>query len=210
MPLLRRSYGHHRDLPACSSGARAASIVSLLWDLCVVTPRDEPQPAVEAMRLRPVGRHAPASIATSTIALMTATSACPPPSHRANAIRVNRPFRQAPTASRRAQSPRHPYGPPKSSNPHNVAPVPRGRFPYAGPCLTLDLRAPASENLHHTGHPVITPTIPRAVICSSDMRGFGALASSPPGRALVRAARTSGSCRWQSSAIPRTLPASAP
>jgi hypothetical protein len=116
MPLLRRSYGHHRDLPACGSGARATIVASLYRDDCVVIRRDEPLPAVEATRLRPVGRHAHASIATSTIALMTATSACPPPSHRANAIRVNRPFRQAPPASRRSQSPRHPYGHNKTSH----------------------------------------------------------------------------------------------
>src|SRR6201989_3713863 len=103
MPLLGRSYGHHRDLPACGSGARATIVASLYRDDCVVIRHDQPLPAVEATRLRPVGRHAPASIPTSTIPLMTATSACPPPFHRANSIALNRPFPQAPPATRRSQ-----------------------------------------------------------------------------------------------------------
>ena len=82
---------------------------SLYRDDCGVIRRDEPLPAVEAMRLRPVGRHTPASIATSTTALITARSRCPPSSHCLNATRANRPFSQTPPASGSSQSTRHPY-----------------------------------------------------------------------------------------------------
>ena len=138
MPLLRRSHGRHRDLPACGSGARATIVASLYRDDGVVTRHDEPQPPVEAVPLRPVGRHAPASIATPTIALMTARSACPPPSHRACHRRTARPTAAA-SKSQLAITP-PPVRSHRSSNPHNVAPVPRGfvlgRFPYAGPMPT--------------------------------------------------------------------------
>ena len=109
MPLLRRSYGHRRDLSACGSGARATNVASLHRDHCVVTRRDEPQPAVEAMRLPPVGRHAPASITSSTTAIMTARSRCLPPSHHLHDALTQRNYHQVPRVNRMPQSPHHSF-----------------------------------------------------------------------------------------------------
>jgi len=108
MPLLRRSYGHHRDLPACGEGARATIVASLYRDERVVIRHDEPQPAIEAIRLRPVGRYAPASI-TSFTAMLTVRSRCLPTSHRANDPLKDRNHHQPPRVNHIPQTPRHPF-----------------------------------------------------------------------------------------------------
>ena len=106
-------------------------------DRRVVTRHDEPQPAVEARRLRPVGRHVPASITRSTTAMSPAKSPCLPPSQHLHDAPTQLNYHQLSQVNPIPQSPHHSYSRSKSSNPHNLAPAPRGfvlgRFPYAGP-----------------------------------------------------------------------------
>jgi hypothetical protein len=102
-----------------------------------VTRRDQPQPTVEVMRLRPVARHAPASITSSTTAVRTSRSRCLPPSQHVHHALAQRNYHRVPRVKGIPKSPRHINSRTRISNPHNVAPVPRGfvlgRFPYAGP-----------------------------------------------------------------------------
>ena len=107
MPLLRRSYGHHRDLPARGSSARAAGIAACLRDHCSVTRRDQPQPTVEVMRLRPVVRHAPASFTSSTTAVRTSRSRCLPPSQHVHHALAQRNYHRVPRVKGIPKSPRH-------------------------------------------------------------------------------------------------------
>jgi hypothetical protein len=72
-----------------------------------VTRRDQPQPAVEAMRLRPVGHHVPVSISSSTTAVRTASSRRLPPSHHGHNALKQRNYHQVPRVNRIPQSPRH-------------------------------------------------------------------------------------------------------
>ena len=102
-----------------------------------MTRHDEPQPAVEAMRLRPVGRHVPASVTRPTTAMSPAKSPCLPPSQHLDDAPTQLNYHQLSQVNPIPQSPHHSYSRSKSSNPHNLAPAPRGfvlgRFPYAGP-----------------------------------------------------------------------------
>ena len=84
-------------------------LASLYPDERVVIRYNEPQPAIEAMRLRPVGRYAPASIISSMTAMMTVRSRCLPTSHRANHALTDRNHHQPPRANRISQTPRHPF-----------------------------------------------------------------------------------------------------
>jgi hypothetical protein len=144
MPLLRRSHGHHRDLSAYGSAACATVTASLYRDGGVVIRHDAPQPAAEAMELRPLGGHAPASIATATPALVTASSRGLPSPHHVNATLANRPFRQATPVVGNSKLPPTHTAASKSSNPHNVAPVPRGlQMPHRGPTPSPALDPPA-------------------------------------------------------------------
>ena len=70
-------------------------------DRRVVTRHDEPQPAVEARRLRPVGRHAPAPPAVSDIPLPDPPMPCPWPVGRHVPASITRPT----TAMSPAKSP---------------------------------------------------------------------------------------------------------
>jgi hypothetical protein len=119
---------------------------------------NEPQPAIEAMSLRPVGRYAPASITSSMTSMMRSDHAVcrrriAPITHSRAAITTSR---HGQIASRKHRATRSVA--PESSKPHNVAPVPAGSylggFRTPAPCLTLDLRRPALENLHHAGHSI--------------------------------------------------------
>src|SRR5476649_124799 len=107
MPMLRRSDGRHRDLPACRSSARAARFVAPIRDEGVVTRRDGPQSTVEAVPLRPSGGHAPRSTAISTTVLTTARSARPPPWHGPTGALTDPPLCPAPGASGRLPSLRY-------------------------------------------------------------------------------------------------------
>ena len=109
MPLLRRSYGHHRDLSAYGSSAGATIVASLLPDHCTVTRRDEPQPAVEPMRLRPVEGLVPASITRSTTTTSTAGSPWLPPSQHLHHALTQRNYHQVPRVSPIPQSTRHSF-----------------------------------------------------------------------------------------------------
>jgi hypothetical protein len=106
MPLLWRSYGHHRDLSAGGSGARATIIVSLHRHDGVMMHHDESQPPVETVALRPAVRRAPASITSPMTATTTAGSLPPPSSHRTRAALAHRNHHRAPRVNRAAQSPR--------------------------------------------------------------------------------------------------------
>jgi hypothetical protein len=109
MPMLRRSHGRHRDLPAWRSSARAAGFDALIrnGEEGVVIRRDEPLSTVEAVPLRPSRGRTPRSTASSTAMPMTATSAGPPPRHRLASALTDRPSRPLPAASGRLQSLRY-------------------------------------------------------------------------------------------------------
>ena len=106
MPLLRRPYGHHRDLPACGSGTRATIVTSRHRDHGVMIQHDEPQPPAEAMALQPAVRHAPASITNALTATMTAGSRCPSTSRGTIVALADRDHHRAAPLNRLAQSPR--------------------------------------------------------------------------------------------------------
>jgi hypothetical protein len=57
---------------------------------------DQSQPATEAIRLRPQGRRAPASITSSTTAPMTAKSRHPLSSHRVDPVLADQTALQIP------------------------------------------------------------------------------------------------------------------
>ena len=85
----------------------------------------------------PVGRHVPASITRPTTAMSPAKSPCLPPSqHLDDLAPTQLNYHQLSQVNPIPQSPHHSYSRSKSSNPHNLAPAPRGfvlgRFPYAG------------------------------------------------------------------------------
>jgi hypothetical protein len=105
IPLLWRSHGRHRDLPACRrSAARAATGASPYRDVGVVTPRNEFHATVEAAVLwLSVGR-TPASTTSFSIVQMTASSACPASSHRVSCAFEDRRLHSAPLASDTWQS----------------------------------------------------------------------------------------------------------
>src|SRR6185437_4480329 len=84
----------HRDRSAYGSSAGATIVASLLPDHCTVTRRDEPQPAVEPMRLRPVEGLVPASITRSTTTTSTAGSPWLPPSPHLHHALTQRNYHQ--------------------------------------------------------------------------------------------------------------------
>ena len=106
MPLLRRPYGHHRDLPACGSGTRATIVTSRHRDHGVMIQHDEPQPPAEAAALQPAVRHAPASITNALTATMTAGSRCPSTARGTIVALAHRDHHRAAPLNRVAQSPR--------------------------------------------------------------------------------------------------------
>jgi hypothetical protein len=74
-----------------------------------VTRHDEPQPAVEARRLRPVGRHVPASITRPTTAMSPAKSPCLPPSQHLHDAPTQLNYHQLSQVNPIPQSPHHSY-----------------------------------------------------------------------------------------------------
>ena len=78
-------------------------------DRRVVTRHDEPQPAVEARRLRPVGRHVPASITRPTTAMSPAKSPCLPPSQHLHDAPTQLNYHQLSQVNPIPQSPHHSY-----------------------------------------------------------------------------------------------------
>ena len=78
-------------------------------DRRVVTRHDEPQPAVEAMRLRPVGRHVPASVTRPTTTMSPAKSPCLPPSQHLHDAPTQLTCHQLSQVNPIPQSPHHLY-----------------------------------------------------------------------------------------------------
>src|SRR5580704_1259456 len=109
MPLLRRSHGRHRDLPGYPSAPRPAVFALLTRENGVVTRRDEPHAAAEAIPLRPSGAHVPRSADSSTSVPMIAKSASPPLWHRPARRPTERSLSSPPPASTGSHSPRHPH-----------------------------------------------------------------------------------------------------
>ena len=97
------------EILACRPGARATIVIALHRNVSAVTRHDEPQPAAEAMGLRPSGRHALASITRSTTAIMTARSGCLPAASRHYAALAHPNHYQRPKVNRLAKPPHHPY-----------------------------------------------------------------------------------------------------
>jgi hypothetical protein len=91
--------------------ARATIVVCLYRDDCVVIRHDQPQPAVEAMRLSSEGCHLPASVTSPTTIRVTAGSQCPPSSHRIHVALAPHNRRREPRVNRFSRSPRDPYSP---------------------------------------------------------------------------------------------------